>query len=282
MTINMWTSNNKNFGDAVNKRFWSKLTGKKIIFQPNKSHYITTGSIMNRVKPNSIIFGTGFISKKGDLGGNNFNSINNKLYCKPKKVIAVRGPETRKKLLKFGIECPENYGDPLLLMPCIYNKKEIINDNIIGIIPHYVDKKNPNFVLLVKKLRKSGFEVKFIDIQVKDKYENLIDQINSCKYIISSSLHGIMMGIVYQKETIFIEFSSRVIGKTFKFNDFFGSLAINYENINAYDESVLDNVISVDYDILVDVGLKLISLIPFINDNEKKKKLQEKYQGFYK
>lgn len=282
MAINMWTSDNKNFGDAVNKRFWRELTDKKVIFQPNKSHYITTGSIMNRVKTNTIIFGTGFISKKGDLGGNNFNSKKNKLHCKPKKVIAVRGPETRKKLLKFGIECPENYGDPLILIPCIYNKKTIINDNIIGIIPHYVDRKNPNFKLLVKNLRNSGFEVKFIDIQVKNRYEKLIDKINSCKYIISSSLHGVMMGIVYQKQTIFVEFSSSVIGKTFKFNDFFGSLAINYENLNAYDESVLDNVIPVDYDYLVNVGLKLISLIPFIKDQQKKKILQEKYQGFYK
>ena len=281
MSVNILTLNdNKNFGDGVNNRFWRELTKKNINYNAKEIHYITTGSIMNFVKPTSIILGTGFITDKSNLGGIRFKSKTNKKFCMPEKVISVRGPNSRKKLLKFGISCPKNYGDPLILMPCIYGKKNKIEENVVGIIPHYKDKNNSNFRLLIENLKNSGFEVKIIDIEVNDNYEKLIDEINMCKYIISSSLHGVIMGVVYQKKTIFVEFSTKVLGGTFKFQDFFGSIAINYKNINVYDKALLENVIPVNYQTLQNVGVKFISLIPFINQ-ERKKELQKNYQDFY-
>ena len=41
---------------------------------------------------------------------------------------------------------------------------------------------------------------------VGENFKKLIDEINECKYIISSSLHGVIMGLIYKK-TIFLEFS---------------------------------------------------------------------------
>ena len=85
-----------NFGDSVNKVFWSKMTGKKIIKNNKGKHYLTTGSIMELCNNNSIIFGTGFISNNSDLGGNLFKSNTNKKKANP-IVIAVRGPKTSRK-----------------------------------------------------------------------------------------------------------------------------------------------------------------------------------------
>ena len=278
--MNIFFLSGKNFGDAVNKRFWKEISGNDILYNKNQLHYITTGSIMCLAENKSIIFGTGFIHKDGDLGGGNFRSIDNKKYVTPHNIIAVRGPLTREKLLNLKIECPENYGDPLILMPCIYNKYSNITDNIIGIIPHYIDKNNENFKLLQKNLQNNGYIVKVIDIEVGDKYEDIINNINSCKYIISSSLHGVIMGIIYKKQTIFLEFSNKVVGDVFKFQDFFQSININYNNINTYNIDILNNIINVDYKCLQDVGKKLISLIPFI-DNNKKELLKNKYDSFY-
>lgn len=260
-----------NFGDAVNRTFWSKITNKSFSSNPNKIHYITTGSIMHKVTNNTIIFGTGFISQDAVLG-------NGKI--KPKKVLAVRGPLTRQKLLSLNVECPENYGDPLILMPCIYNKYKRITNNIIGIIPHYIDKKNDNFNLLKKNLKIKGYNIKIIDIEIGKDYKNFIDNINCCKYIISSSLHGIIMGLIYKKITIFLEFSDNVIGKKFKFYDFFGSVNINYINKNIYDCNILDNPININYNNLLNLGLKFINLIPFI-DNKRKCELSNIYKKFY-
>ena len=281
--MNIFTYNSLNFGDGVNKTFWKTLTAKEINFNPTNEHYITTGSIMLLVQNNSIIFGTGFISKDADLGkpssGPCWDSKNNNKYAIPINIIAVRGPLSREKMLRFGIKCPENYGDPLILMPCIYNKKTIITDNIIGIIPHYIDKNDSNFKLLKKNLENKGYNIKTIDIEVGDNYKKLIDEINSCKYIISSSLHGIIMGIVYNKETIFVKFSNNIIGNDFKFQDFFKSINIIYKNIDVYNENILNNIIKVDYKYLLQIGKKIISLIPFINTNEKLL-LEKKYIDF--
>ena len=60
---------------------------------------------------------------------------------KTKKIHAVRGPLTKAKLDSEGIACPEVFGDLALLMPEIYDpsfKKKYK----VGILPHYVDKKN--------------------------------------------------------------------------------------------------------------------------------------------
>lgn len=265
--INIFTINLSNFGDGVNKRFWEYIIEDDIVQDTNNIHYITTGSIMNGVNNNSIILGTGFISENSNIKT-------------PHDVISVRGPLTRKKLLNFNIECPENYGDPLILMPCVYDKYSNIKDNIVGIIPHVVDRKNENYRRLIHILKKEGYIVRCIDINVGDNYERLIDNINKCKYIISSSLHGVIMGLVYKKKTIFVEFSNRVIGGTFKFQDFFQSVNINYENINKYDKDIMNNIIEIDYKHLIDTGKKLISLIPFIN-NERKMFLTKKYEYFY-
>lgn len=199
--INIYTFNSLNFGDGINKLFWEKITEKKIINNNSNLHYITTGSIMCLVNNKSIIFGTGFIDKNADIGGCNFKSINNNIYQTPHSIIAVRGPLSRQKLLDFKIQCPENYGDPLILMPCIYNNYKNIQNNIfIGIIPHYIDKKNENYNLLKKNLENKGYNVIYIDIEVGNDYKRFIDNINKCNYIISSSLHGIIMGIVYKKK----------------------------------------------------------------------------------
>ena len=233
------------------------------------------------VNDKSIVFGTGFISNNGDIGGNNFRSQSCIKHRTPHKIIAVRGPLSRQKMIHFGIECPENYGDPLILMPCLNSNYINITNNIIGIIPHYIDKNCENYKLLKKNLEKQGYVVKFIDIEIGANHSKLISEINKCKYIISSSLHGVIMGIVYKKKTIYIEFSDKVIGNDFKFQDFFKSVNITYKNINTYDINVLNNIIKVDYKYLIKTGMKLISLIPFI-ELERKNELTNQYKKFYK
>ena len=69
---------------------------------------------------------------------------------------------------------------------------------------------------------------KIININTGEDYKTFIEDIKSCEYIISSSLHGIIMGIIYFKKVLYMKFSDKVIGGMFKFNDFFSSLEIKY------------------------------------------------------
>ena len=278
--MNIYTMKSDNFGDGINKLFWEKITKKRIRFNKLKPHYITTGSIMCLVNNKSIIFGTGFISENGDLGGKDFTSNKSIVYKKPLKVISVRGKLTQDKLLKIGINCPNNYGDPLILFPCIYNKLSIIKDKVVGIIPHYIDKNTELLEELKKSLQNEGYQVIILDIECGNNYIKFLDNINKCKYIISSSLHGIIMGLVYKKETIFLEFSNKVIGNQFKFLDFFSSLDIEYKYKKIYDSNILENKIEMDYKKLETLGEKMINLIPFIDEN-RKIELLEIYNNFY-
>jgi pyruvyltransferase len=257
----------ENFGDSVNKIFIDFLSEKKFSYNKVNSspHYMMTGSVLHFSNSNSIIFGTGFISNHSRLGSHAV-----------KKIFAVRGPLTRNKLIKMNIECPEVYGDPLILFPLIYNPSIQKKSKLIGIIQHYIDSKTDTLNALSKNLENNGYIVKVINILVGVNYKPFIDHILECETIISSSLHGIIMGVVYKKPTILVQFSNKVIGDLFKSNDFFGSLNIKYEINNTYDVSLLNNTISVDYTMLKVIGDKLIDAAPFIED-QRKVELKSKY-----
>lgn len=271
----------ENFGDSVNKVFWNKFTGKKITNNKKTKHYLTTGSIMAVANNNSIIFGTGFISDKQNLGGEGSRIKNSIRHCTPKQIISVRGPKSRQKLLSMGLDCPENYGDPLILFPSIYTPSNLTIKNKIGIIPHYIDFDNKNVKTLIKNLEKQNFDVKKINILVGEDYKKFIDEINECETIISSSLHGVIMGLVYKKKTIQINFSNKVIGNNFKFNDFYESVGIDYKLKNNLTHKILDNPIILNYKNLIEIGTKLIRICPFIS-NQRKHKLTQNYISYYK
>ena len=85
---------------------------------------------------------------------------------------------------------PNSYDKEKIINDIKYNKslKNTRNDshqiigNISDIHHSYNDHENVNFRTI--------------------NYKKLIDEINSCKYIISSSLHGIIMGVKHKKYNI--------------------------------------------------------------------------------
>jgi pyruvyltransferase len=139
------------------------------------------------------------------------------LNCKPKKVLAVRGPLTRKFLLTNGIDCPEVYGDPALLLPYYYNPI-VAKKYKIGIIPHYIDKKN---VYVSDFISKYILDVKLIDIVNYVNWYDFINEIYECEFIISSSLHGLIVSDAYNIPNYWIEFSKNIPVNRFKYKDYY-------------------------------------------------------------
>ena len=274
--------NTKNFGDAINNLFFDFLGNDSMIYKDphkiNHIHYSATGSILHFVNKFSIVYGTGFISEDSYLGTNNSRMYYaNQVYQKPYKILSVRGPKTRSKLLKMGVECPEVYGDPLILFPLMYNPVINFTKNKIGIIPPYIDKNHKNLKLLNSNLQEK-YSTEIIDIETGCEYQPFINKILESEYIVSSSLHGVIMGVVYQRKTIWVEFSSNVIGSGFKFHDFFGSLNTEYNLKNEYNSSILENIIKVDYTNLTKICSRIIEVAPFI---ENKKELINRLKNIY-
>jgi pyruvyltransferase len=207
-----WDAHRDNFGDILTPYIVAHFTDKKIHRISSKlfrfySHFFVIGSILQKSRKTTNVWGSGFISSE--------------VHClqTPQKVYAVRGPKTREKLLKDGIECPEVYGDPALLMPEIYQPKQAVKKTYkLGIIPHYVDKKHPWLEQF-----KENQNIKVIDVQQKNPL-NVIDDMLSCEKVISSSLHGIIVADAYRIPSLWISFSDKVLGEGFKFQDYFLSV----------------------------------------------------------
>ena len=208
----VWWSESQNWGDAFSPWLIRQLTNKEpinasnVINLINKPIYSMTGSILQSVQGKKIIiWGSGFIHKNATLTG--VDSL---------EIRAVRGPLTRKILLNQGIDCPEVYGDPALLMPKIYQPK-VKKLYKLGIIPHYIDQKI-NFI----KNFQSFPEIKIIDIT--SGIIKVVKEVNMCEYIASSTLHGIILADAYKIPSLWIKLSDNIIGNGFKFQDYFLSV----------------------------------------------------------
>jgi hypothetical protein len=211
-------SGDENYGDLLSQFLVEKISKQKVIAikHPAKGlhkyffkHYVTIGSIISSATKNSIVWGSGIIKKNENI--------------RDAKFIAVRGPQTRKRILDLGFSCPEVYGDPAILLPDYYSNSKIQKEYEIGIIPHYVDFKTVNEVL------KNDKRIKVIDLLTKDAH-SVTDQILQCKTIISSSLHGIIIPQSYRIPALWIKFSNKLSGDNIKFYDYFESMNIDFKN----------------------------------------------------
>lgn len=205
-----------NFGDDLNRYLIELITGKKVIPYlysltakiKNKINYLCIGSTICQLSnEKSIIWGSGVLSPTDDL------------LHKPFKVKAVRGPLTRNYLLQKGIDCPEVYGDPALLLPRFYQPEFLNKKYKMGIIPHYVDKNNP----LLDRFRDTE-DIIVLDVQDYGSFNSFINKICSCQFIASSSLHGLIISDAYGIPNVWVQFSKNIIGGRFKFEDYFLSV----------------------------------------------------------
>lgn len=226
-----------NLGDDINYDLVSFLSHKRVIsykysfvslFHP--TNYMCIGSVVDYMSNDeSIIWGSGTIGLK-----ENITSIPNKVY-------AVRGPLTKDYLDSQGIECPEVYGDPALLLPLLYNSKKEKKYKV-GIIPHIID----NHIGAIKEFQKSmGDDCLIIDFKNYTKWQDVIDQINECEIIASSSLHGLIISDAYNIPNVWIKLSQNILGNDFKYIDYFEGSGRKRQNplvfINrniSYDEIV--------------------------------------------
>lgn len=200
----------ENWGDAIAPLLAFRLSGKqpvnnRDIFNPRDRPVFTTiGSMLGVIDaPNVTVWGTGFVDSRASVQRGDLD------------VRAVRGPMSRQKLIDSGIKCPDVYGDPALLFPLLY-RPQAVREYSLGIIPHFKEQSMP----AVQQLMHQD-DVLIIDIRGGVKH--VVDQINRCERIASSSLHGLVAADAYQVPAIWVRFSDRPAGDGFKFRDYLAS-----------------------------------------------------------
>lgn len=184
----------QNFGDNLNNWIFYHYTGK-VTFR--RQPWLMVGSILGRFGNDKVIWGSGFGSAKEK--------------CVPKRVSAVRGKLTRKRLLELGIQCPEVYGDPALLLPEIYFPKPDKQYEFAW-IPHKRDKRSPEFAHRIHP--KEHLPPAYLKDMLR------------CEYVISSSLHGCIVADAYGLPNAWIYFDDDGLKESeyFKYKDYYSAV----------------------------------------------------------
>lgn len=230
----LYWNEEKNLGDQLSPYIVHKLTGlpithkngalsfkeelllipqlffRKISFQ-QFSHVplfyekvlLAIGSILSWGNKRSIVWGSGFMYENETFRGG--------------KVYAVRGKLSNDRLIELGFKGCNVWGDPALLLPLfVAPTKEKTVD--IAIIPHYSEYEYFK--------EEYGEKYKIIDIRTND-VEEFVKELTSCKHILSTSLHGIILAHAYHIPALWIQNKNKQIGG-FKFYDYFSSVDIPY------------------------------------------------------
>lgn len=206
-----WFTSVPNSGDLVTPFLLKKMGFTPILTNPKQSKVIVCGSLMQRLDESYVnyILGTGFL--------NEGPSIN----LSKAKVLAVRGKYTRDRI---GAPKETVLGDPGLLIASYMPKREN-KKYLIGIIPHYSEQDDP---WIKDFLARNPKQVKFIDIQKKPL--EVLRQIDQCKFILSSSLHGIVFADSLLIPNVWISLSQSSSSKLYKFNDYYSAYTDVYQH----------------------------------------------------
>lgn len=195
-----------NFGDLLTPIILKHYGFTPIYAYPQKAQAAVVGTILEIVKTNF----TGYILGSGW-------SRDSKTCFPYAKIKGVRG-----YLTKESLQINEHIiiGDPGLLMsdiiPCQKNIKYKI-----GIVPHESEINDPR---LQKIKRTFGNEVTIISPRNK-KVSQVLKLINECQYIVSSSLHGLIISDSYNIPNGRIKLNELDNSNDYKFKDYYSSLS---------------------------------------------------------
>ena len=228
--IKMYYSKLRNMGDCLNELIvkecfgyeaerHSFLDGEICGIGSCLGQYTLHGSAMMRLqqringirKPHVYVWGTGFI---------NYSDADGKLFKRNMEFCAVRGELTRKNVERMtGKKMDIPMADAgILASELLKERPEVCYD--VGVVPHLCDLKDP----VVEKLLASYDNAKFIN--VKDDPLQVVKEIAECRYIISSSLHGLIVADSLGIPNMYLVFGDRLLGDGYKFEDYYSAYGV--------------------------------------------------------
>lgn len=210
--------NHRNWGDDLNYYLMSRISNRPIVVyngfwlarKLKKKNYLCIGTLLDAVDYSNIqtiVWGSGVSGQE-------------RSFVPPLEICSVRGYKTVEFLSKHGIECPNSFGDPALLLPRYYTPFSQRKKYKLGIIPHVIDLDFD----VINKIRETQTDILIIDLAHYEKWTDVIDQICSCEIIASSSLHGLIVSDAYNIPNCWITLSGKISGGLFKFYDYFSSV----------------------------------------------------------
>lgn len=201
-----------NFGDMLTPVLLRHYGYSPVFTQISNTQLVSVGSILERLRQDydGVILDSGFIKSSSNI---EFPHAN---------IVGVRGMLTREQL---GNPYCTFVGDPGLLVDRLVTS-ESNRQNILGIVPHYIDKSDWR---LAKLARMHPAEVKIIDVQRQPM--KVIKEVGQCEHILSSSLHGLVVADSLGIPNSWITLSDGVAGDGFKFCDYYSALGVSRRTV---------------------------------------------------
>lgn len=196
-----------NLGDVINPYIIEKLTGYPPSLKSAKNSAIVIGSIIKFAEDKTKVWGSGTARMTDKLNPN-------------ADYRAVRGPLTRQLVLESGGKCEPVFGDVACFMPKIY-WPQVEKEHDLGLIRHTAH--------LDRDVRLEGVrEISVIRVG-DEEIEAFVRELLSCRKIISTSLHGIILAHAYGIPAEWATFDDGLQGlkgDETKFWDYFESVGI--------------------------------------------------------
>lgn len=191
-----------NLGDSLSAVMVSALSGRRVRhvgFDRPQSKLVAVGSIAHAIRGGeAIIWGSGVSIRGGILA----QSVPQTHY----DVRAIRGEISARHLRDFGVKVPDVYGDPVWLLPSIFNEP-VEKRYELGVIPHIqdIDGFGPDARPPLDSIRyridpADAESVVLINTWHDASWEGMLKTLRmilSCKRIVSQSFHGVVIAEAY-------------------------------------------------------------------------------------
>lgn len=191
-----------NFGDELSRVVLNAMLVRSG-FSPfdqvrRERSMLVVGSVLHTASQDTVVWGSGANVHEGHERDYNFTALD---------VRAVRGPRTRAFLKARGIDAPEVYGDPALLLPELFgNRFRPTGEIPVGIVPNFAD-----------RTRFAGCGYPIIDPM--RAWNRCVEDILKCQIVLATSLHGLIIAESWGIPARYIRVSETE--GTFKYHDYY-------------------------------------------------------------
>jgi hypothetical protein len=206
-----WSQGKPNFGDWLSPALCELLSSRSVEHaRPNDCDLVAVGSILHRVKHRWFnrrvhVWGTGFMEELSPIKSSH-------------RYQAVRGWRTAQQLR--GVEI-KTVGDPGLLVDLLLPEFATVAKTApLGVIPHYKDREDARVTALASQIPGA------VVLDVFSEPLEFLRRAAACEFILSSSLHGLIVADSFGIPNFWISLSDSVRGSGFKFADYYSVFGI--------------------------------------------------------
>ncbi len=220
-----WWTYARNFGDLITPFLLAQHGITPILCESTHATLAATGSILGMLPPgySGCIFGSGLLSE------------NHMIRFPQATVSGLRGDLSRRCV---DVDPGTVLGDPGLLI-ADHLPRRSAKQYELGLVPHYEDKFDRRLLAIASRYPR---DVRIINVQRSPSRVAL--DIDRCRHIVSSSLHGLVLADSLGIPNAWAELSDRLYGKGFKFRDYYSAFNVERTSVTLSGQEKLAELLA--------------------------------------